>query len=271
MTDSLALTMGISWLTTVFLLSLRLAAVFLMTPLLYAIAMPNVVRMLLVLGLSISLAAGLPGTSVSAPMVSDVYALIAAGFAEVALGATFALGILLAFGAFAVAGNLLDIQIGFGIAQVFDPVSRRQQPILTSVFNQLAVLIFFLVNGHHALLRGIAYSLERFPLGGTWSIADAVGPVLKQVTGLFTLGFALAAPVVFCILLVELAIGVVSRNLPQMNMLAMGIPIKIIVGMAALALWLIGIGGVMTRVYASIYDTWDQIFVAATPILKGVR
>ncbi|MNV74630.1 flagellar biosynthesis protein FliR [compost metagenome] len=85
------------------------------------------------------------------------------------------------------------------------------------------------------------------------------------------MGFALAAPVVFCILLVEFALGVVGRNLPQMNMFTMGIPVKILIGLIALSLWFAGIGGVMTRVYASITDTWDGIFVASSLPKRPVR
>lgn len=253
----LALDFSSPWLSTVVLLALRLAAVFMMTPILYAISMPVTVRVFVVLGLSVALASGMPATSLP---IATAGAFIEAAAAEIALGATLGLGILLAFGAFTVAGHLLDVQIGFGIAQVFDPVSQRQLPILTSAFNQLAVLVFFLVDGHHALLRGISYSLERFPLGGAWMVSDAAGAVLRQVGGLFSLGFALAAPVAFCILLLELALGVVSRNLPQMNMFAIGIPIKIVVGLAALSLWFAGMGAVMNRIYASIYQTWDQVF-----------
>jgi flagellar biosynthesis protein FliR len=93
--------------------------------------------------------------------------------------------------------------------------------------------------------------------------------VLRQVGGLFSLGFALAAPVAFCILLLELALGVVSRNLPQMNMFAIGIPIKIVVGLAALSLWFAGMGAVMNRIYATIYQTWDQVFLAPGPAAQA--
>jgi flagellar biosynthesis protein FliR len=266
MGTSLALDFSAPWLSNIFLLALRLAAVFMMTPILYAISMPVTVRVFVVLGLSLALASGMPATPVPATTAG---AFIQAAAAEIALGATLGLGILLAFGAFTVAGHLLDVQIGFGIAQVFDPVSQRQLPILTSAFNQLAVLVFFLVDGHHALLRGISYSLERFPLGGAWMVSDAAGAVLRQVGGLFSLGFALAAPVAFCILLLELALGVVSRNLPQMNMFAIGIPIKIVVGLAALSLWFAGMGAVMNRIYTTIYQTWDQVF--SVPASIGVR
>lgn len=250
----------------VLLLALRLSAIFMMTPILYAMSIPTVVRVLLVLALSVALAAGLQP---QAPVPMDAAALVQAALGEIAIGMTLALGILVAFAAFSLAGHMLDIQIGFGIAQVFDPVSRRNLPILTSAFNQIAVLVFFLVNGHHALLRGIAFSLERFQLGAGWSYEHAAPAVFAQVAGLFGLAFALAAPVVFCILLVEFALGVVARNLPQMNMFAMGIPIKIVVGLVALSFWFLGIGGVMSRVYASIYTSWNDMLVLPAASLQG--
>lgn len=250
---------GGSW-ATLALLSLRVAATFLMTPVLYAAPLPGPVRMLLLLSLSFAIASGF-----SAPTGdwAGWGRFFVAAARELALGATLGLGILVAFGAFSVAGQLLDVQLGYGIAQVLDPVTRRPVPILTSAFEHLAVLVFFLVNGHHALLRGLAYSVERFPVGASWSITPVATVVLKHVAGLFTLGFALAAPVAFCILMVEFALGVVARNLPQMNMFAMGIPVKIVVGLLALSLWFSGIGGAMTRTFESIALTWDTIFATA--------
>jgi len=248
--------------TSLFLLSLRVAATFLMTPVIYAAPLPTSVRMLLLLALSVAIASGFePSTMTS--IASDTGSLIAAAASELAIGATLGLGILLAFGAFSVAGQMLDVQLGYGIAQIVDPVTRRPVPILTSAFEHLAVVVFFLVNGHHALLRGLAYSVERFPLGAPWPIALAADIMLKQVGGLFSLGFALAAPVAFCILMVEFALGVVARNLPQMNMFVMGIPVKILVGLVALSLWFSGIGPVMSRTFATIAGTWDAIFVSA--------
>lgn len=251
---------GTGRLAFIGLLSLRVAATFLMTPVLYATALPASVRMLLVLGLSIVLASGLPAVEINWTGWSDF---VVATLAELALGATLGLGILLAFGAFSVAGQLLDVQLGFGLAQIIDPVTRRPIPILTSAFEYLGVLVFFLVNGHHALLRGLAYSVARFPVGAPWPLAHAAAPLLKQAGGLFSLGFALAAPVVFCILLVEFALGVLARNLPQMNMFMMGMPVKLLVGLVVLSLWFGGIGGTAIRVYASIASTWEAVFAAA--------
>lgn len=255
--------LGLARLATLSLLALRVAATLAMTPVFYAVPLPVVVRMLLVLGLSLVLASG---WAAPAGAWTGAAGFARAAFMELALGATLGLGILLAFGAFAVAGQLLDVQLGFGIAQVFDPVTRRPLPILTSAFQYLAVMVFLLVDGHHALLHGIAYSVERFPVGAPWPLAAAAAPLLGQVGGLFSLGFALAVPVVFSILLVEFTLGVVARNLPQMNMFTMGIPVKILAGLVALALWFAGIGGAMSKVYASIAQTWTGIFAVAEQV-----
>lgn len=249
-------------LTPILLLSLRMAVVLGMTPVFYAMPIPARIRSMVIVVLALVLGAGLhSGASVPALSAGG---LIEAALVEVALGATLALGVLLAFAAFSMAGNLLDIQIGFGLAQVFDPVSNRPSMLLVSAFNYVAVLVFFLVDGHHALLRALAYSVEAFPLGAIWRPELVASGVVKQVGGLFGLGFALAAPVVFCILLVELALGVISRNLPQGNMLVLGIPTKIVVGLAVLSLWFAGVGPVMNRVYESIYQAWTAIFLAGS-------
>ncbi|WP_152682608.1 flagellar biosynthetic protein FliR [Caenimonas sp. SL110] len=271
-TSGLAGALDPGYVVAVFLLSLRLSAVFLMTPVLYAFGVPAVARVLLVIGMAAALALGVPTEGLAVLFsASSTASLFVAAMTEVALGAMLALGILSAFAAISLAGRLIDIQIGFGMAQVYDPVSNRQVPVLTSAFDRLGVIAFFLINGHHALLRGIAFSLERFPLGRPWPLEATVPLVIKQVGGLFAMGFALAAPVVVCLLLVELALGVVARNLPQMNMFVIGIPLKIVVGLAALSLWFGGMGDSMSRIYGSIYKSWDATLSVPPVPAQGAR
>ncbi len=257
-----------AFLLGVFLLTLRISPVFMMTPLLQAFAVPATIRVLVVIGLSFGLALGIPAEQLPLPLALGTGGLVTAACTEFTLGATLALGVLTAFAAVSMAGRLMDVQVGFGIAQVFDPATHRQVPILQAAFDRFAVVLFFLLDGHHALLRGIAYSLERFPLARHWSIDAAAPWVLKHVAALFGLGLALAAPVVVCLLMVELALGVVARNLPQVNMFVIGVPVKIIVGLTALTLWSSGIGSAMSRVYGSIYQAWDSVFIAA-PAARG--
>lgn len=259
---------GAGLLMAAALASLRLGAMLLLTPILASGGTPLRVRVLAILGFAAVLATGmnangglLPG-ALMARLAAEPGLLMQAAATEVAMGATLGVGIHLAFSTFAVAGRLLDIQIGFGLGQVFDPTTHASMPLLATAFSQLGVVVFFLVDGHHALLRGVAYSFERFPLGQPWPVDAALGPVLKQAAGLLGLSFALAIPVVFCLLIAEFVLGVLSRNLPQMNMLAVGIPTKVVVGLIALSLWFSGVGAVMSRVYASIFENWTGMFLA---------
>jgi flagellar biosynthetic protein FliR len=252
--------LGAPWITGVLLLATRIAAMLLLTPILYAVSMPAVARMLVALGLACVVAMPFSGTFTSLPR--EVGGLMEAILAEAAIGATLGLGILMAFAGFALAGRLVDVQIGFGMAQVFDPLTRTRLPVLSSVFSLLAVVFFFVVDGHHALLRGLAYSIERFPVGRGWPGAAAVEPMVRQVAALFALGFALAAPLVLSLLLLEFVLGVASRNLPQMNMLVMGLPVKILAGLLALSVWATGFLAPAARLFAGIHQAWNAWFLA---------
>ncbi|MFL6676185.1 MAG: flagellar biosynthetic protein FliR [Massilia sp.] len=248
-----------------FFISVRLAALLLLTPALSPSQVPPSVRVLLVLGLSANLALGFAFSQSDMPTVmpTDQAGIAMAVLTEAALGAVMALSVQLAFGAFSLAAALLDLQIGFGMAAVFDPVTRRQLPIVTTAMNLVAAMVFLLVNGHHALLRGVAFSLEHFPPGHPWAVEPVYGVLMKKVASLFGLGFSLAAPVACCLLFVEFTLGVISRNLPQMNIFVVGIPAKIVAGMIALAVWYGGAGVFMARIYQSIYSGWDEMFGVA--------
>lgn len=250
--------LGQGWVMAVLLLSVRIAATLFLTPVLHAAAVPLAVRTLLVLGLACVIALPFGGSPVTVPR--DVGGLVQAVLGEAAVGATLGLGVLVAFAGFALAGRLIDVQVGFGFPQVLDPATRMQVPVLSAILTLVAALVFFLVDGHHALIRGLAFSLTRFPLGQGWPGVGAVQPLMREVAALFTLGFALAAPVVLALLLVEFALGAVSRNLPQMNMLVMGIPVKILAGLLALSVWAAGFGAPAGRLYAAIYQAWSGWF-----------
>jgi flagellar biosynthetic protein FliR len=257
----LAAVLGEPWIAGVLLLATRIAALLLLTPVLYAIPVPTIARLLITVGLACVIA--LPFADQMAVAPGSIGGLVYAALQEAAIGATLGFGVLMAFAGFALAGRLADIQIGFGVAQVFDPLTRTQQPILSAIISLFAVVFFFAINGHHALLRGIAFSVERMPIGSGWSAASSAEPITRQAAVLFGLGFALAGPVVLSLLLLDFALGIVSRNLPQMNMLVLGIPVKIVAGLVALSAWAAAMGAPAARLYAGIFQAWSAWLTAA--------
>jgi len=116
-----------AWAVCVFLLSLRLGALFVLSPVWGVTGAPASFRVLFILGLSAMLVSAMPAGSLAAPGGLATLAIAAAS--ELAIGAMLAFGVFAAFAAFMLAGKILDIQIGFGLGNVFDPVTRSQSPV----------------------------------------------------------------------------------------------------------------------------------------------
>lgn len=236
------------------LVTLRMSGLLLLSPPLSSLAVPALARAALVLGLS---AAMWPLQTVPMPDVGWAM-LLAWSVMEVVNGAFMALGVNIGFAAAGLGARLLDVQIGFGIGQVLDPSSRRLMPVLSAAFTVLAPVIFLSVDAHHLVLRAAAMGLERFPVGQPWPADAGLSVLVHSVKGLFTLGLALVAPVVFCLVLIELALGVVARSLPQMNVFVVGIPIKLLAGLAALASWMAAATAPMSKVFDVTFRSWES-------------
>lgn len=243
-----------SVLLATLLLSVRLAPVMVMTPAFGGLGLPSSVRVLLVVALSFVLALGVPSAQLAG--VVDVSALWSAALSELVIGALLAFGVLCAFGAFAFAGRLLDLQAGFGVSQLFDPVMRSQVPVLSSAFAQLALVLFFAFDAHHVVMRAASLSLERFPPGAALDVSVAAPVVFAQLALVFSLGFSLVAPVVFWLLLTEFGLAVLSRVAPQMNVLLLGMPVRLVAAVLGLGLWLKLSARAMGRVYETIFEAW---------------
>jgi flagellar biosynthesis protein FliR len=244
-----------AWMILVFLMSLRVGALLLVAPGFGTLQMPVQFRVLLTIGLSVALATALGAT---APLPGTTLGLLATSLGEIAVGGLLGFGMAAAFGAFAVAGRAMDLQIGFGVANLIDPTTRTQSPQMGTLLNLFALAVFFGVGGHHVLLRGLAASFERIPPGA--GLADAGPGVLAAQFGIaFSMGLALAAPVLVLLLLIDLGLAVMSRAMPQMNVYFVALPLKIFAGILMLALSLPHLGPVMARIFSSIFRFWEAV------------
>lgn len=246
----------IVFLTTVVLVSLRFGAVFLLSPLFSVARIPTRFRVLFVVSLSALLVANIhPATNISS---YDIVDLVSAGLVEFAIGAAMAFGMFSAFSVFLFGGRILDFQMGFGVANLIDPVTHAQSPLLGTVLNMTAVMTFLMLNGHHMVLRGLAYSLERMPPGTTLNEMD-ISSMVSQFGSIFVFGLAVVAPVVFALLFVDVGMAVAARTMPQVNVFIVSMPLKIFVGLVMLALSLNYIGPLMEKVYSSMFRYWEHI------------
>ncbi len=247
-----------AWAAGTLLLWIRLGVLFFMTPVLSGFNGPPAFLALFSLVLAGLLCAGMPAPASAPSLPASAGGFLWAALLEVGLGSVLAFGVHAAFAAFGMAGRILDLQIGFGTASVFDPVTRVDSPVLGVVLNNLAVILFFALDGHHAFIRGVAFSVAQLPPG---AMALHVSPaaVVGQFGAIFTLALAMASPVLFMLLLLETGLAVVSRMLPQMNVYFVGLPLKLLAGIAMLAASATAMAPVMARAFASIFKFWDEV------------
>jgi flagellar biosynthetic protein FliR len=244
------------WLQSGVLLWLRLGALLIMTPLFSLSRMPKLFGALLTLALAGLLAAGLPHAT-SAPIEQPVQFALAA-MSELLIGAMLAFGIHAAFGALHMMARLIDLQLGLGMGGVFDSATRGAGvSALTTALQLVGVVTFFALDAHHALLRGIAYSVERLPLGVPF-MRYPVEAIVAQFGATFSLALTLGAPVVFAMLLLEAGLAVVARALPQIPVFFVAMPVKLLVGLGLLALFARNLTPLLERVHASIFSYWER-------------
>ena len=129
-----------------------------------------------------------------------------------------------------IAGGFIDFQMGFAIANVIDPQTGAQSPLLGQFFNVLAILLLLTLNAHHMLLDGIFYSYRFVPMDMLWPAFGEerlIEFVARMFMTTFAIAFQMSIPIVATLFLVDLALGITARTVPQLNIFVVGFPIKI--------------------------------------------
>lgn len=167
---------------------------------------------------------------------------------ELAVGLGMGFIVSLFLYALQVAGQLMDVPIGFGMVNVLDPQFGGQIPIMGQFLNITAVLVFFSINGHHAVLRAFSDSYALIPIGAAAWDGAITDVALRTVSTTFVLGVRIAVPVIAASFLTDVALGIVNRAVPQINVFITGYPIKIFLGILVIAVALpvyVGLLGVV--------------------------
>jgi flagellar biosynthesis protein FliR len=167
-------------------------------------------------------------------------------FSELLIGFAMGLGAAIVIGATQVAGDVLAFQMGLSGAATLDPLSGQQATAVADLFMLMVVTLILSMNGHVLILRGLAESVVAVPLGGVvfppetaLSLAGAGGTMLAH-------GVQIAAPVMAAVFVGNLAMGVLARTAPQLQVFMLAYPLQIVIGTAALALALPLIGVTFT-------------------------
>lgn len=213
---------------------LRVSGFLMVAPVLGANMVPKRVRLVLAVALAVALAPAVPATRIEP--FSAVALLTAAQ--QVLTGVAIAFAVQVAFDALTLAGGTIATTMGLGFSTTVDPARGVSTPVVAQFFQIVGVLLFLALDAHWALLGVLAESFRTIPPG-----PDGIGTNgLSLLAGLggriFEAGLLIALPAVVGLLVVNLALGVVSRAAPQLNLFAVGFPISMAVGFGMLILTL---------------------------------
>ncbi|WP_404330201.1 flagellar biosynthetic protein FliR [Mesobacillus maritimus] len=181
-------------------------------------------------------------------------------FIGVALGFTAALLLY----AVQVAGAFIDFQMGFALANVMDPQTGAQVPMIGHFKYTLALLFLLIVDGHHLMLDGVMRSFQFVPIE-TVSFSLESGEMARFMSTLFLQMFLIAVqialPVVGAVFLIDVALGILAKTVPQLNIFAVGFPVKIFAGFIMLLL-------VMPFFFFILQSLFEKIIVSMAELIK---
>ena len=155
---------------------------------------------------------------------------------QIIIGTAMGLAMSIAFTAIDAAGELIGLQMGLGFAVFFDPQQGNNAPVIAQLMSLLAVLFFLALNGHLLMISTLAHSFTVLPIGADMFGTHAAHNLVSQGGQIFAAGLTLALPVVSALLITNLALGVLTRTAPQLNIFAVGFPITLLLGFFMLAL-----------------------------------
>ncbi len=214
-------------LPALMLVALRSSGLFFTAPLFGQQRIPVTVRVFF----SILLAALIfPGLGITQVPTSTFYWLIA-GLLELLTGAIYGWCSTLMFEGTVMAGQLIGLQMGFAQANILNPESQTQRPLLSELYYILALLVFFAINGHHMLIMIFQKSFEIVPVGQLGFSGTLMEQLLRLFAQVFVVGLMLAAPINGILTLIDIILGLIARTSPQMNVLLLSFSIKIYVGL----------------------------------------
>lgn len=154
---------------------------------------------------------------------------------ELVVGMLFGFIVYLIFSVFYLAGQLIDYHVGFTMVSVMDPLSQIQVPVTGNLYYFIVLAVLLATNGHHSLIQALFYSYEVLPIGkAIFSNNAIIGNYINIITNMFIIAVKISSPIIGTILILDVALGILARTVPQMNMFVIGLPLKIIMGLGCL-------------------------------------
>lgn len=220
-----------AYATAIILISFRLFIFFSMVPIFFPKGTPVIGKVALALIIAYMLVGSIDIKSIDT--INNSTALIFNIVNEILAGAILGYITNAAFVCARYAGNMMDLQVGFAMMTMFDPGTNSNVTFLERILYWFSTIVFFLIDGHHMLIRALVESFNVIKLGAFFLNQEGIKHVINVFIQYFYISIKIAVPIVFIILITDLTLGLVARTVPQLNIMILGLPIKILVGLTA--------------------------------------
>jgi flagellar biosynthetic protein FliR len=251
-------------LQLVFLVFLRIAGMVAMMPIFGSQFLPVQLKVGFVFFLTILL---FPITAVhgavAVPFTLGMFVLMV--MKEIFVGVVVGFAASFIFAAVQFAGRIVDNEMGFTFVELVDPFSETEVTVMGQLKILVFTIFFLLFNGHYFLVLAIRKSFEVIPLGGVTVHAGELSAFFINLSsGLFVAALKLAAPVFVTLFMTSLAMGIVARTVPQINVFFGAMPVKIILGLAIAAAVFPVLAGIFKKIFEGLMtDIWQLIYLMA--------
>jgi flagellar biosynthetic protein FliR len=206
----------------------RVTPLFVIAPLFSSTVIPSRVRGIIAVGISIGLTPiALHGQHVP----SDPFSLAGLVIEGLLVGLGFALTLAVLMAAIESAGSIIDVVSGFSYGNLINPANGEETAVINRFYSLVGTLIFLVIGGDAWTLRGIDRTFQLVPLTDGPRLSSLVGGFEQVFATIFAAALEVAAPVLIALLITDVAFGVVSRVVPQLNVFAVGFPTKVAVAM----------------------------------------
>jgi flagellar biosynthetic protein FliR len=248
----------LNWVEQFLLIFLRVAAIFTVSPVFGRKNVPSILKIMFSVLLAYILIGVFPPPE--GERVFNLFSYALECIKELIIGLTIGYITTMFFSIAFTAGQIIDIQTGFSMVQVFDPQFNSQMPIMGNLLNMMMMMSFFMVNGHHTLIRILAETFVYLPVGDI-TFNSAIALILVDIFVLtMTMALQIAMPVVVASFLMEVALGLILRTVPQMNMFVVGIPLKIIIGIGVMILVVPIFMGLTGQIFEDMFNSVQRVF-----------
>jgi len=179
---------------------------------------------------------------------------------EVLVGLALGYLVVLMFSVFLNAGQMVDLKSGLMLSGVFEPQFGSQVTFMGQFYYLLALVFFLTLNGHHYFLQALLNSYDVIAIGSEFMVRELTGGVVRIFADMFSLAFQLVAPIIIILMIMDVALGLIAKTVPQVHVFIEGLPLKIALSLLLLAI-LVPVFGVVWEGLLDKYINYMNQFI----------